>query len=65
MLLKARLKRRYRKQIYLERTMKPTRTTAFLTFTILFFMGMTPLFADSVTIGANGDLSLNRPFCGT
>jgi len=45
--------------------MKPTRTTAFLAFTILFFMGMTPLFADSVTIGGNGDLSLNRPFCGT
>lgn len=45
--------------------MKPTRKTTLLTLLFLFIMGMTPLFADSVTIGANGDLSLNRPFCGT
>jgi hypothetical protein len=45
--------------------MMPTRFTTLLTLIFLFFTGMTPLFADSVTIGANGDLSLNRPFCGT
>ncbi len=45
--------------------MKPTLCTTLLTLIVLFFMGMTPLFAESVTIGAAGELSLNRPFCGT
>ncbi len=45
--------------------MKPTRKTALLTLIFLFVAGMTPLFAGSVTIGADGELSLNRPFCGT
>ena len=45
--------------------MKPTRSTTSLALILLIFTGMTPLFAGSVTIGGNGDLSLNRPFCGT
>ncbi len=51
--------------IYAEYTMKSTRNTTLLTLIFLLFMGMTPLLAESVTIGSNGDLSLNRPFCGT
>ena len=45
--------------------MKPTRSGSLLTLIFLLFLGITPLFADMVTIGGNGDLSLNRPFCGT
>jgi len=44
--------------------MKPNRITSFLTLALLFFAGIGLLFADTVTIGENGDLSLNRPFCG-
>jgi hypothetical protein len=45
--------------------MKPTRFTTLFSLICMLFMGVTPLFAEFVTIGANGDLSLNRPFCGT
>jgi hypothetical protein len=52
-------------KIYSERTMKPIRSITLLTLAVLFLLPTTPLFADSVTIGANGDLSFSRPFCGT
>lgn len=45
--------------------MKPTRSITLLALAVLVFLVTTPLSADSVTIGANGGLSLNRPFCGT
>ena len=45
--------------------MKPTRYITLFSLVCMFLMGVTPLFAEFVTIGGNGDLSLNRPFCGT
>jgi len=44
--------------------MKPTRSTTLLTLIFMLFMGSVPLFADYTTIGGDGTLSLNRPFCG-
>jgi hypothetical protein len=64
-LSQTRFERGCRYQIHAERTMKPIRYTTTLALIFLYVTGITPLFADSVTIGGNGDLSLNRPFCGT
>lgn len=44
---------------------KQIRRTTLFALTILLAAGTGPLGADTVTIGGHGDLSLNRPFCGT
>jgi len=44
---------------------KQTRRTMFLSLALLLAAGTGPIFAETVTIGGHGDLSLNRPFCGT